>query len=69
MSAIHKIGQKIRAVRKAQGLTQEQLAAMCGVGVRFLREVEKGKEAAQIGKVLHVLKMLGLEIRIQGEPL
>ena len=60
------LGQIIRATRKAQGLTQEQLAAMCGTGVRFIRELEHGKESCQIGKAMMVVKMLGLEILIDG---
>ena len=52
----------IRAERKKQGLTQAQLAAVCGVGVRFIVDLEKGKETAVIGKTLRVLLMLGIEI-------
>lgn len=45
-------------------MRQEQLAALAGVGPRFLSEVENGKESAQIGKVLHVLWRLGLDVSI-----
>jgi len=34
------------------------------VGVRFISEVEKGKSSSQIGKILIVIKMLGLEVVI-----
>jgi y4mF family transcriptional regulator len=61
---IKDLGNIIRTNRKTQGLTQEQLAAVCGVGLRFLRELESGKESCYIGKVFHVLSMLGLEIKI-----
>ncbi len=60
------LGQMIRAARKNQGLTQEQLAATCGTGVRFIRELEHGKESCQIGKAMMVVKMLGMEILIDG---
>lgn len=56
------LGLLIQAVRKTQGLTQEQLAAMCGVGIRFLRELEHGKETCHLGKSLQVVQMLGIEI-------
>ncbi len=60
------LGQMIRAARKSQGLTQEQLAATCGTGVRFIRELEHGKESCQIGKAIMVVKMLGMEILVNG---
>ena len=56
------LGDLVRKTRKEQKLTQEQLSASCGVGVRFIREVEQGKETCQISKVLIVMQMLGLEI-------
>lgn len=59
---IQKIGALIRQARNEQGLTQEQLSATCGVGVRFIRELEQGKQTCQIGKVLIVLQMLGLDV-------
>ena len=67
---IHKIydtkelGSLIREARKSQNLTQTQLSSVCGVGVRFISEVEKGKVSSQIGKILVVIKMLGLEVAV-----
>ena len=59
------IGGAIRAKRTAIGMRQEQLAALAGVGPRFLSEIENGKESAEVGKVLHVLRRLGLEVSIR----
>ena len=56
------LGLLIYTARKAQGLTQEQLAATCGVGIRFLRELEHGKETCHLGKSLQVVQMLGIEV-------
>ncbi len=56
----------IKNTRKQQQLTQAELAAAAGVGVRFIRELEQGKASCQIGKVLMVLKMLGLEVTVDG---
>ena len=39
--------------RKAQKLSQDDLAGMAGTGRRFIVDLEKGKETAQLGKVLH----------------
>ena len=37
-------------------------SATCGVGVRFIRELEHGKKTCQIGKAIHVLQMTGLDV-------
>ena len=66
---IEKLGQFVKQARKEQGLTQEQLAATTGVGVRFIRELEQGKESCHIGKALTVVSMLGIDIKIGGEVL
>ena len=58
------IGTTIRAARKAQGLRQDELAAAANVGVRFLIELEGGKETAQLGKTLAVLAALGIEVSL-----
>lgn len=58
------IGQMIRAERKRQQFTQRELAGLSGVGLRFVVELEAGKPTAQIGKVLHILQMLGLKVSI-----
>ncbi len=63
---IEKLGEMIRQARKEQGLTQEQLAATTGVGVRFIRELEQGKESCHIGKALTVVAMLGIDIEANG---
>ncbi|EHS49414.1 helix-turn-helix domain protein [Rhizobium sp. PDO1-076] len=58
------LGILIRQERKQQGLTQEQLAGVIGVGVRFLRELEAGKESCQIGRAMQVLAGLGLIVSV-----
>lgn len=54
----------MRKERKLQGLTQVQLAALTGVGVRFIRELEAGKESCQLGRALRVLNALGLLVAV-----
>jgi y4mF family transcriptional regulator len=58
------LGSLIRERRKKAKLTQKKAAALAGVGVRFLSELERGKPTAQIGKTLKVAQLLGLELRI-----
>ena len=60
------LGGLIRAERKAQGLRQPDLAAAAGTSVRFIVEIEQGKSTARIGKVLDVLRQLGLEVHVTG---
>jgi y4mF family transcriptional regulator len=60
------LGSIIRQKRKADGLTISDAASLCGVGYRFLSELENGKETAEIGKVLKVLSGLGLEVTVSG---
>lgn len=56
------LGEVIRVNRKAKRLTQQDLADLSGVSDRFLRELEKGKPSAEIGKVMDVLSTLGFEL-------
>jgi y4mF family transcriptional regulator len=55
----------IREKRKKDGLTQAEAASLCGVGVRFLSDLENGKETLQISKVLKVLEGLGLVVEVR----
>ena len=61
---IQEIGQIIRESRKRLGVTQKDLALTSGTGLRFIIDLEKGKETCQIGKVLTVLQTLGIRIAL-----
>ena len=54
----------IKNSRKKHGLTQEELAFKAGVGLRFLRELERGKTTVQLDKVNIVLNMFGKELGV-----
>ena len=56
------LGDVVRQHRKLQGATQVEFASLCGVGVRFISDLENGKPTVQMGKVLQVLNSLGLEL-------
>jgi HTH-type transcriptional regulator/antitoxin HipB len=62
---VAQIGAAIRLKRRAIGMRQAELAALAGVGARFLSEIENGKPSAQIGRVLQVLRRLGLDLSIR----
>ena len=52
----------VRAAREGMGLTQAQLARRAGVGLKFLYELETGKDTLRSDKVLDVLQVLGLQL-------
>lgn len=52
----------IQKTRKEQNLTQADVASACGVGVRYIVDLEKGKETCQIGKAIKIVNMLGIEL-------
>lgn len=57
------LGVLIRAVRKHQKLRMDDVAGSAGVGPVFIREVERGKETVQLGRVMKILGELGIELR------
>ena len=58
------IGKLIRATRKTLGVTQRDLALTSGTGLRFVIDLEKGKETCEIGKALTVLQTLGIRLTL-----
>ena len=62
------LGSLVRERRKAQGYTQAHLAALCGTGVRFISDLENGKETVELGKALGVVAALGIDLvaRLRG---
>jgi HTH-type transcriptional regulator/antitoxin HipB len=59
------IGRLIRDARKRLGVTQKDLALTSGTGLRFIIELEKGKETCELGKVLTVLNTLGIKMTLR----
>ena len=56
------IGEYIKEKRKLFKLTQVELAERTGVGLRFIRELEAGKQTVQMNKVNQVLYLFGEEL-------
>ena len=52
----------IKYQRKKNGLTQQELASKAGVGIRFIREMEQGKETLQLDKANQVLALFGFSL-------
>ena len=53
------LGAELRRIRRAQGLTQEELALAAGVGRRFVIDLEAGTESVQTGALRRVVAALG----------
>ena len=51
----------VKERRKKANLTQPELAAKAGVGLRFVRELEQGKLSLTLGKINQVLNLFGYE--------
>jgi HTH-type transcriptional regulator/antitoxin HipB len=62
---VSELGAIVAAARKRQGLTQADVSGLAGLGIRFLVDLEKGKETIQMQKALDVLAQLGLEVLIK----
>ena len=62
---VAELGRLTRAHRKSRRLTLEMVSGLGNLSTRFLSEFERGKETAEIGKVLKALRTLGLEVIIQ----
>ena len=60
------VGAAVRAARKAEGLTQRELAEACGCGVRFVSELENGKPTIELGRAIRVLNTLSLDVDVSA---
>lgn len=58
---MNKIAEFIKENRRAVGLTQEEFAVRSGLGLRFIRELEQGKETVRMDKVNVALAMFDME--------
>lgn len=53
------IAEYVKKKRKEAGLTQEEFAVRSGLGLRFVRDLEQGKETVRMDKVNTALEMFG----------
>ena len=54
----------IRETRRRLGVTQKDLALTAGTGLRFVIDLEKGKETCELGKSLRILHTLGITLTL-----
>jgi y4mF family transcriptional regulator len=67
-SDVGEIAWSVREHRRQLGYTQAQLAARVGVGLRFLRELERGKPTLRMDRVEQVLAYFGLKLGVVPRP-
>ncbi len=63
------VGKLIRTTRRSLDITQKDLALASGTGLRFIIELEKGKQSCQLGKTLLVLRTLGIKLTLEPPQL
>lgn len=62
MVSIMKLGEFVKQKRSFVKLTQPELAEKAGVGLRFIRDLEQGKETLRLDKVNQVLQLFGYQV-------
>jgi len=57
------LGQRLRALRKQRGLSQERLGRKAGLSGKFIGEVERGEKSISIDSLFHVATALRVPLR------
>ena len=58
------LGAEIRRRRKELGYTQGFLSEFSGISASFISNLENGKETAELGKVLFLINLLGMDMEL-----
>ena len=58
------LSEYVKLMRKEHNLTQVELSEKSGVGLRFVRELEQGKQTLRLDKVNQVLSLFGMEVGV-----
>ena len=59
---MNKLSITVKTLRKKYNLTQEELSLKSGVGLRFVRDLEQGKESLRLDKVNQLLDFFNYEM-------
>ena len=65
MITSHEIAKTIHYFRKRNGLSQQQLAKLAGVGKTAVFDLEKGKETVQLNTLLKILDILNIKLNLK----
>jgi len=63
------LGKAVKAARGSKNMTQKDLANVTGTSVKFICDVERGKETVQVDKVFDLLRALSLQVYVTDKPL
>lgn len=58
------LSEYVKSMRKEYNLTQIELSEKSGVGLRFVRELEQGKQTLRLDKVNQILNLFGSEVGV-----
>ena len=58
------LSEYVKQMRKEHNLTQVELSEKSGVGLRFVRELEQGKQTLRLDKVNQVLSLFAMEVGV-----
>lgn len=62
-----KLSTFLKEMRKENSLTQKELSAKAGVGLRLIRDMEQGKATLRIDKVNQVLALFGAHLSVEDK--
>lgn len=62
VDAMNNLSTTVKMLRKQYNLTQEELSLKSGVGLRFVRDLEQGKETLRLDKVNQLLDFFNYEM-------
>ncbi|MEG2236980.1 MAG: helix-turn-helix transcriptional regulator [Akkermansia sp.] len=62
MASLTSLSSYVKKMRKTHHLTQVELSEKSGVGLRFIRELEQGKQTLRLDKVNQLLNLFGTEL-------
>lgn len=60
---MNNLSQTVKVLRKQYKMTQEELSLKSGVGLRFVRDLEQGKQTLRLDKVNQLLDFFNYEMQ------
>jgi len=62
------IGDQIKSLRKARGLTQRELALQSGLSFSFINQLERGKQSVRLDALMRLAVVFGYEVSLVKAP-
>ena len=61
-------GRRVAECREERGLTQQQLAEELGAAVKWVQEVEGGRQNVTLSSITRIANTVGVEVRVLFDP-